>query len=173
MANKIIPSNRVFVFFQRIRKFFKSTFFYSPITAMSADELPLEAVEEEETTLSHPIEEIKMRVEQWVEERHYTNPELTVEQTLKQINISAYELNYYLDSELHINGFRRWIPYLRVEEAKRLLLEKPNYSLDAIAAECGYSSRSTLSRTFKTQEGIAPTEWVVRQKETIKRNQKK
>jgi len=140
------------------------SFFYDPPQPVRVSEtLPLDE-EEDEFVPARPVEELKQVVEQWVAERYYTDPDLTVEQTLAQMGISVSELNYYLFSVLHVNGFRRWIPFLRIEEAKRLLIEKPFYTFDAIAVECGYSNRSTFSRSFKTQEGISPSEWLKRAK---------
>lgn len=159
-------------------RFIGSYFYDSPGLPKGSEELPPDDVEEEEPHLSRPVEELEQIIGRWVEERHYTDPNLSVEQTLKQLQIPSSELYYYLNSVLHINGFRQWLPGLRVEEAKRLMLEKPYYTFDAIAEACGYSNRSTFSRSFKATEGISPREWVQKatsssqeKKEILKENQ--
>jgi len=149
------PSGFLGRLLRRIFAFFS----YTPVTATGVKEAAPEPEEEDNVDI-RPIEELRPIIEHWVHKRHFTNPELTIEQTLNEMGILPHELNYYLDTVLHIRGFRRWIPYLRIEEAKRLLTINPNYTLEAIADMCGYSNRSTLSRSFKTLEGISPSEWV-------------
>jgi len=144
-------------------RYIGSYFFDSPALPLESEKVSSDEVEEE-AFLTRPVEELKHIIEQWVEECHYTDPELNLEKTLQQMKIPAYELNYYLNSVLCINGFRQWLPSLRIKEAKRLMLEKPNYTFDAIAEACGYSNRSTLSRSFKTLEGISPREWLKKNK---------
>ena len=104
------------------------------------------------------VHEIKGRVEQWVAERHYTEANLTIKDALKQMGVTERALDYYLQINTSIQGYRQWLSALRIEEAKRQLLLHPDYSLQSIAEECGYSSSSTLARAFKTQEGITPME---------------
>jgi len=107
-------------------------------------------------------DEIKNRIEQWVEDRRYTDPDLTIKDALEQMGITEYTLNYYLEIHLSMKGYRQWLPYLRIQEAKRLMREHPEYMLDVIAHDCGYSAASSLSRSFKTLEGMTPMEWVKR-----------
>lgn len=129
------------------------------------DEITEAVMIEEE---SHTLEEIhqdsfdttQQRIEQWVSERHYTNPNVTISSALKDMDISAIALNFYLERYTSVDNYRTWLPYLRIEEAKRIMLEHPEYSLDAVAAECGYANKSSLSRAFKTQVGMTPVAWV-------------
>ena len=39
------------------------------------------------------------------------------------------------------------------------MAEHPDYSLDAIAADCGYADKSSLSHAFKLQVGMTPAAW--------------
>ena len=103
--------------------------------------------------------DLEQRIEQWLCLRRFTDPSLTISEALKEMNVSASALNFYLESHTTIRGYRKWLPYLRVEEAKKVMREHPKLSLEAVADACGYSDRSTLSRAFKTQEGISPKDW--------------
>jgi len=108
-------------------------------------------------------DEQKMRIEQWVEERRYTDPNLTLKAALRQMDIKEQRLNLYLEYYTDQSNYRQWLPFLRVEEAKRQLLLHPDHSLQNIANETGYSSSSTLSRAFKSREGLTPMEWLRKQ----------
>lgn len=112
------------------------------------------------STTDEPVsDEVIARIDQWVADRHYADPKLTIKDTLRQMCISEKILDQYLESCTDQPGYRQWLSHLRIEEAKRLLLLHPDYTLQTIANECGYSSSSTLVRAFKTHEGAPPMEW--------------
>lgn len=54
--------------------------------------------------------------------------------------------------------FRVWLSDLRIEEAKRQMLEHPEYSNEAIASACGFT-RNYLQNKFKEVTGLTPSEW--------------
>lgn len=128
--------------------------------------------ESNDTAILHPdaISDTQQRIEQWVAERRYTNANVTIAVALQEMGISATALNYYLEhhaaatpsafGRLRGKNYRQWLPYLRIEEAKRIMLEHPDYSLQAVAEACGYASKSSLSHAFKSREGIPPAEWL-------------
>lgn len=106
----------------------------------------------------------QQRIEQWVSERNYTNPNVSISSALKEMGISAIALNYYLEQNTFVENYRKWLPYLRVEEAKRYMLEHPSHGLDAVAEACGYANKSSLSHAFKTQVGMTPAAWASAQR---------
>ena len=61
--------------------------------------------------------------------------------------------------------FRIWLSDIRLNAAKKMIQENPDYNNDIISAECGFSSRTYLYRIFKSKEGCTPTEW--RDKQSI------
>ena len=103
---------------------------------------------------------VRQRIEQWVNARSFTNPDITISEALQEMGISATALNFYLEQHTPVDNYRRWLPYLRIEEAKRIMLEHPEYTLEAIAADCGYANKSSLSHTFKQQVGMTPGQWL-------------
>lgn len=105
-------------------------------------------------------QDVQQRVEQWVSLRRYTNAELTIAEALQEMGVTAEALNRYLERHTSVKVYRKWLPYLRIEEAKRIMLEHPEYSLDAVAEACGYANKSNLSRAFKAQEGVTPSVWM-------------
>lgn len=121
-------------------------------------------------------EQIRQRIEQWVSERHFTDPNVTIGGALSDMGISSTALNYYLEQHTtvgrsgsarftQVKNYRQWLPYLRIEEAKRIMLEHPEYSFETIAESCGYSNKSNFSRAFKAHEGITPGQWLSAQSE--------
>lgn len=105
-------------------------------------------------------EHIRQRVEQWVSRRRFVDPSLTISGALQEMDITPTALNFYLEQHTNVENYRKWLPHLRIEEAKRYMLEHPDYSLQAIAEECGYANSSNFSRAFKSQEGMTPGQWL-------------
>ncbi len=104
-------------------------------------------------------EQIRQRIEQWVSERHFTDPNVTIGGALAEMGISSAALNFYLEQHTTVGNYRQWLPYLRIEEAKLLILQHPEYSFETVANACGYSGQATFSRAFKTLMGISPKDW--------------
>ena len=55
--------------------------------------------------------------------------------------------------------FSNYINNLRMERAAKLLKEKPNYSIEAIAQECGVPVRQTFYRQFSKKYGMTPANY--------------
>ncbi len=53
----------------------------------------------------------------------------------------------------------QYVTNLRLEHAAELILNHPNHTIDSIAQDSGFTSRSTFYRNFTTQFGISPAEY--------------
>ena len=49
---------------------------------------------------------------------------------------------------------------IRIEQAKRMLLENPNALIRDVALDVGFKSQHHFSRTFKNHEGLWPSDFV-------------
>ncbi len=87
---------------------------------------------------------------------NYTRREISVEQVADLFNISV---SYYskLFNESVGKTFPEVINELRLENAKKILLDDANISVKQVAAENGFSSVSYFSSQFKKKYGISPT----------------
>lgn len=100
---------------------------------------------------------IRKKLEVWCADGGYRDTILNMVTLSRTLDIPKPELSKYF-SGLNTT-FRFWLAEVRFEAAKKMILEKPNYSNDMISAECGFSSRSNLYRMFKEKEGCSPTAW--------------
>lgn len=94
------------------------------------------------------------------EERPFINPELTVQDLSKQLNISRHHLTELLNNDIGKNFFT-FINEYRVEEVKRRLLDArfEHLTIVAIAFESGFNSKSTFNSIFKQNTGNTPSQW--------------
>ena len=117
---------------------------------------------EEEKHLQQLSEErrnfIQNRLDQWCMDLGYKDCNVNMLTLSRTLCISKNELSLFFDQCLHSN-FRIWLSEIRLNAAKKMMLEYPDYSNDIISAECGFSCRTHLYRIFKTKEGCSPTEW--------------
>ena len=101
---------------------------------------------------------IQKSLDDWCENLGYKDCNVNILTLSRTLCISKNELSQFFDQCLHSN-FRIWLSEIRLNAAKKMMLEYPDYSNDIISAECGFSCRTHLYRIFKTKEGCSPTEW--------------
>ena len=118
--------------------------------------------DEEEKHLQQLSEErrnfIQNSLDQWCMDLGYKDCNVNMLTLSRTLCISKNELSQFFDQCLHSN-FRIWLSEIRLNAAKKMMLEYPDYSNDIISAECGFSCRTHLYRIFKTKEDCSPTEW--------------
>lgn len=101
---------------------------------------------------------IQNSLDQWCMDLGYKDCNVNMLTLSRTLCISKNELSLFFDQCLHSN-FRIWLSEIRLNAAKKMMLEYPDYSNDIISAECGFSCRTHLYRIFKTKEDSSPTEW--------------
>ena len=101
---------------------------------------------------------IQNSLDQWCMDLGYKDCNVNMLTLSRTLCISKNELSLFFDQCLHSN-FRIWLSEIRLNAAKKMMLEYPDDSNDIISAECGFSCRTHLYRIFKTKEGCSPTEW--------------
>lgn len=93
-----------------------------------------------------------------IEEKLFLNPNLSLADLAKHLDIKPYLLTQVLNRLLQ-KSFNDYVNAYRVKEAARLINDPDyaHYSLMAIALESGFNSKATFNRIFKKIEGISPS----------------
>lgn len=89
--------------------------------------------------------------------QHYSNRELGIELLCQKFGYSASYLSHLYKQEQGENLVDE-ITRIRVQAAKRLLRDTSD-TITAIALSVGYNSAWTLTRAFRRQDGISPTQY--------------
>ena len=92
------------------------------------------------------------------QEQFYRNTNIKLNDVAKHLNISSHKLSQLLNDNLG-KSFAMFINECRINEAKKLLKENNQYTLEAIGFEAGFSSKSTFYATFKKIVGQTPAEF--------------
>jgi len=92
------------------------------------------------------------------EKELYKETDVKLDNVAKNIHISKHKLSQLLNDNLG-KSFASFINDHRIEEAKRLLENNDQYTLEAIGYEAGFSSKSSFYATFKKVVGHTPSEY--------------
>ena len=96
-------------------------------------------------------------VERWLASGAYLKAGITSPMAAGAMNIPRYQLTAWVKASGH-TSFTRWITTLRIEEAKRLLAEHNDWSIEAVADKCGFN-RTHFQKVFQEQTGTTPAKY--------------
>ncbi|CAL2101608.1 AraC family transcriptional regulator [Tenacibaculum sp. 190130A14a] len=92
------------------------------------------------------------------EEEVYKKSDVKLSMISKKIGVSSHKLSQFLNDNLG-KSFATFLNEYRIEEAKRLLKENDNITLESIGFEAGFSSKSNFYATFKKLVGQTPAQY--------------
>lgn len=109
-------------------------------------------------SIDREFDRLDKSVEEWVERKQFCEYDKTRDQVAAELNTTKEVLNLYFSSRVGVD-FRTWRTNLRIEEAKKLLLENEDASLNIIAEASGFSDKSNFHRQFVKIVGCSPRQW--------------
>lgn len=129
---------------------------FPPLSTSSAPGViePARLNENETAALKQQLDKLML------EEKLYTEQELSLPLLAGKLNLSLHELSWLLNKEIGKN-FYQYINHFRVEQAKKLL-QSPGHlhlSILAIGFDAGFNSKTTFNSTFKKMVGMTPREF--------------
>ena len=113
------------------------------------------------TLSADALQNVSRAVERWLATGAYLTAGITSPMAADAMNIPRYQLTAWVKASGH-SSFTRWMTALRVEEAKRVLAERPDWTNEAVADHCGFS-RAYFQKIFKRETGLAPSVFTSRQ----------
>jgi len=96
-------------------------------------------------------------------DKPYKNPDLKIGDLAAMAGTSAHALSFLFNQYMQ-KSYYDYVNTYRVDEFKRLVKETDTsrYTLTAMSQMCGFSSRASFFRHFKTITGITPAEYIKR-----------
>ena len=101
---------------------------------------------------------LERALQKWVEEKNYRKYDKSREEIASELKTSKEFLHHYFLNRLGVD-FKTWRTQLRIEEAKKMLLEDRKISTNLVGEMCGFSDRSNFHRQFVKIVGCSPREW--------------
>ena len=120
-----------------------------------------ETLNNNETSLQRDENEIlTVRLKAYIKENPiYTNPALNRKELAKILGTNENYLRVAIKEQLGYT-INEYINELRISHAKSMLaLPQDEYTIEVIAHESGFGTRSTMHRQFKNKYGLSPNEY--------------
>lgn len=121
--------------------------------------------ENEKSVSAHKIDENLIsqadKLKSFIEnEKPYLEPKLSLYQLASAFGTTSHQLSFILNNILECNFFE-FINSYRVEEVKKRLAREENkqFTIFAIALDCGFNSKASFNRIFKNITGKTPSEY--------------
>lgn len=106
------------------------------------------------------LEIVKELDRKMLEERLFTDSELTIGRLAKHLDVQEYKLRLIINRELGYRNFNQFLYFYRINEACQLLEKKSKHrNISIVAQDVGFASLSTFNQAFKKLKGITPTEF--------------
>lgn len=101
---------------------------------------------------------LEKALQKWVEEKRYREYDKSREEIARELNTTKEILHHYFILKKGVD-FKTWRTEMRINDAKRLLLENKDASTNIIAEISGFSDRSNFHRQFVKIVGCSPKQW--------------
>jgi AraC-like DNA-binding protein len=105
--------------------------------------------QEEASILSQKLEKVML------EKSLYKNPNLSLQDLSREINISSHQLSQFLNNNLGKN-FTSFVNEFRINEACKTIAVNDKLTLESIGYDVGFNSKSTFFAAFKKHTGTTP-----------------
>lgn len=98
--------------------------------------------------------------EQVREDGLYLDPKLDLATLARTVDLPPHQVSEAINRAAG-KSFYDYLAELRISEAKRLLADpdEQRYTIEGIARQCGFRSRSAFYRLFKEATGLTPAQW--------------
>ena len=104
------------------------------------------------------FKKINGSIKQWIADKKYREYDKTKEEIAMEIGTTKELLQLYFNKVIR-QDFRNWRTELRINDAKKMLLEDRQASTNLIGEMCGFSDRSNFHTQFVKIVGCSPKKW--------------
>ena len=101
---------------------------------------------------------LEAALDAWLKDKGWRVPVRTVGEAAERLGTDTGTLHAYFKERMGLD-FRTWRTRLRLEDAKRMLLEHPEMEPADVARRVGFSNRSNFARQFLAYMGCTPVAW--------------
>lgn len=104
------------------------------------------------------IQSIEKALNEWISIYGFANPDITLGKLAKQTGYTTQDLGAFISIK-YGTTFRVWLSKVRLDQAKHMLISRPDATVETIAEDCGFTSRSYFQTLFHNETGFTPREW--------------
>lgn len=104
------------------------------------------------------LRKLEESLERWVAQKRFREYDKSRDEIVRELNTTKEMFHLYF-ATVKCMDFKTWRTGLRIEEAKKLLLENKEVSTNIIGEVAGFSDRSNFHRQFVKIVGCSPKQW--------------
>ena len=105
-------------------------------------------------------DKLKNKLDEFLYTREiYKDEKLSLEKLASYAGVSTHQLSEFINTHYNKN-YSLFINEFRVNKAQKLLLEKPEFTVLAVAYEVGFKSKSSFNDAFLKITGITPSQFI-------------
>lgn len=133
-----------------------------PVIKREADPLPENGtIPQEYIDLETAFKYKELLETHFLTNKPYLNTEYSLDQLVRDLHIPRYTLSAFINREYGM-GFREFINRYRVDYFKKNCIHPKwtQFTLEAMAAECGFASRITFIKNFKEIAQMTPSDYL-------------
>ena len=143
------------LFYEKVENAFRDDY---DLQGLGTYDMNVKVNEEEEEFQPTYHQNMSKRVNEWIDSEGYRSPGITLNDLSAALGTNRTYLSQYIKSVYGMT-FRDWISDLRIEYAKRLMLQQPQLRVVDISESSGFLSLSHFTHTFTSKEGCSPSKW--------------
>jgi AraC-like DNA-binding protein len=113
---------------------------------------------QEDKNLPATAKSFEPKLKIWLDEKQFLQSGITIEDIAAKIGTNRRYLSEHINAGTG-KTFRQWINELRIEEAKKLMRQKPEMSVNEVAGTVGFVNNSHFGRQFRLFTSTTPNEW--------------
>lgn len=113
--------------------------------------------------------EIKEKLKRFEQEEQFRKKGITQKSIALKLGTNSHYLSVYINEQKGMN-FNRYMAELRINYITNLLNTNSkylNYTIEALAEECGIAARQNFSNLFFDINGIRPTDYIKNRKKEL------
>jgi AraC-like DNA-binding protein len=132
------------------------------LLSMNAHSFAFDIRQNKEKKLNSRDAELKKKLDyEIIENKVFLENGLSIESLAKRLAVSGYRLRAFINQTLNFDNFSTYINGYRIYAVKQEFLNpnKSHIPILTIALANGFNSLSTFNRTFKSIEGVTPSEF--------------
>lgn len=120
-------------------------------------------IKEQPENLKFGLDEqrVNLKLEGLKKSKSYLNQNFSLTECARELEMPSHHISYFLKQQYEMS-FAAYKNSLRMEHAKKLIEDGylENNTIEALANECGFTSRTSFSKTFKSFVEVSPSEYI-------------
>ncbi|MBR0036710.1 MAG: helix-turn-helix transcriptional regulator [Bacteroidales bacterium] len=130
------------------------------VAQQNAQEAGIGNDEKTESDLSDDdLQRVELAAQRWMSTEAYLRSGLTMPAAAAEMHVPQKLFRAWYQTK-GFDSYSDWLQNLRIEHAKFLMKEHPDWSFDTIAENCGFSSRPYFHKVFSRLTGTTPQRYV-------------